>query len=159
MANIMINNLQDKIDVTEELKALVIKAVNSTLSVEKVPEKVEVSIALVDDKYIQELNRQYRNVDAPTDVLSFAMRERAAGEDNIDFCEEELLGDVVISLERATMQAAEYGHSFEREVGFLVVHGVLHLLGYDHESDEEKKLMRQKEEEILKSIDLSIGIS
>ena len=72
------------------------------------------------------------------------MRERAAGEDNIDFCEEELLGDVVISLERATMQAAEYGHSFEREVGFLVVHGVLHLLGYDHESDEEKKLMRQK---------------
>ena len=81
---------------------------------------------MVDDKYIQELNRQYRNVDAPTDVLSFAMRERAAGEDNIDFCEEELLGDVVISLERATMQAAEYGHSIEREVGFLVVHGVLH---------------------------------
>ncbi|HHY42633.1 MAG TPA: rRNA maturation RNase YbeY [Thermoanaerobacterales bacterium] len=158
MANIMINNLQDKIEVTEELKSLIAKAVNTALYVENVPENVEVSIALVDDSYIQKLNHQYRHLDAPTDVLSFAMRETIEEEKSFDFYEEELLGDIVISLERAEMQAAEYGHSFEREVGFLVVHGILHLLGYDHELDEERTVMRQKEEDILKTLDLTRGI-
>lgn len=153
MANIIISNLQDKIDITEELKALIIKAANTVLSMEKVSDNVEVSIALVDDIYIQKLNHQYRNINAPTDVLSFAMRETVEGENSLNVYEEELLGDVVISLERAKSQALEYGHSFQREVGFLVVHGILHLLGYDHESEEEKVVMRQKEEEILKTID------
>jgi len=155
----MINNLQDKIDVTKELKDLIVKAVNTVLIVEKVLNEVEVSIALVDDEYIRKLNHQYRNIDMPTDVLSFAMREAVDEEDNIDFFDEELLGDVVISLERAKIQAEEYGHSFEREVGFLVVHGILHLLGYDHELDEERMVMRQKEEEVLKMMDLTRGVS
>lgn len=158
MANIIISNLQDKIDITEELKALIIKAANTVLSMEIVSDNVEVSIALVDDIYIQKLNHQYRNINAPTDVLSFAMRETVEGENSLNVYEEELLGDVVISLERAKSQALEYGHSFQREVGFLVVHGILHLLGYDHESEEEKVVMRQKEEEILKTIDLTRGI-
>ena len=157
MANIMINNLQSKIDVTEGLKDLIVKAVNGALTAEKVSEDVEVSIALVDDDYIRQLNLQYRHIDRPTDVLSFAMREGMEDQEEFDFYEEELLGDVVVSLERARAQAAEYGHSFEREVGFLVVHGILHLLGYDHELDEERAVMRQKEEEILNSLDLSRG--
>ncbi|NLZ53751.1 MAG: rRNA maturation RNase YbeY [Thermoanaerobacteraceae bacterium] len=159
MANVIISDMQDKIDVTQELKALIIKAANTALYVERVSKNVEVSIALVDDNYIQKLNNQYRHLEAPTDVLSFAMRETAHEEDSLNFSEEELLGDVVISLQRAKMQAAEYGHSFEREVGFLVVHGILHLLGYDHELDEEKTVMRQKEEEILKIMDLTRGIN
>jgi len=153
----MINNLQSKIDVTEGLKDLIVKAVNGALTAEKVSEDVEVSIALVDDDYIRQLNLQYRHIDRPTDVLSFAMREGMEDQEEFDFYEEELLGDVVVSLERARAQAAEYGHSFEREVGFLVVHGILHLLGYDHELDEERAVMRQKEEKILNSLDLSRG--
>jgi probable rRNA maturation factor len=87
------------------------------------------------------------------------MRETVPeGNDSFEYFEEELLGDVVISLERARVQAVEYGHSFERETGFLVVHGMLHLLGYDHEVDEEKNVMRQKEEEILKTMDLTRGM-
>ncbi len=105
---------------------------------------VEVSIVLVDDEYIQNLNKNYRSIDAPTDVLSFAMRE-SVDESDISFeCEEEeLLGDVVISLERARSQAEEYGHSIEREIGFLVTHGILHLLGYDHETESERAVMRE----------------
>ena len=160
MANVIVSNLQEKIDVTQGLKELITKAVNIALSTEDVSENVEVSIALVDDDYIQELNKQYRSLDAPTDVLSFAMRETVSDEDDgFEYPEEELLGDVVVSLERARVQAVEYGHSFEREVGFLVVHGILHLLGYDHGVNEEKTVMRQKEEKILKTIDLTRGIN
>jgi probable rRNA maturation factor len=160
MANVIVSNLQEKIDVTQGLKELITKAVNIALSTEDVSENVEVSIALVDDDYIQELNKQYRSLDVPTDVLSFAMRETVSDEDDgFEYPEEELLGDVVVSLERARVQAVEYRHSFEREVGFLVVHGILHLLGYDHEVDGEKTVMRQKEEKILKTIDLTRGIN
>lgn len=156
MANVAISNLQKKIDVTQSLEELMTKAVNITLSAQRISKNVEVSIALVDDDYIQKLNKKYRGLDAPTDVLSFAMRETVPeGNDSFEYFEEELLGDVVISLERARVQAVEYGHSFERETGFLVVHGMLHLLGYDHEVDEEKNVMRQKEEEILKTMDLT----
>ncbi len=159
MVDVIISNLQEKIDVPQSLEELIIKVVNTILLTENVSKDMEVSIALVDDDYIQELNKQYRSWDAPTDVLSFAMRETVSETDNsFEFFEEELLGDVVVSLERAKMQAMEYGHSFEREVIFLVVHGILHLLGYDHEVYEEKTVMRQKEEEILKTMDLTRGI-
>ena len=138
MANVIVSNLQEKIDVTQGLKELITKAVNIALSTEDVSENVEVSIALVDDDYIQELNKQYRSLDAPTDVLSFAMRETVSDEDDgFEYPEEELLGDVVVSLERARVQA----------------------VGYDHEVDEEKTVMRQKEEKILKTIDLTRGIN
>lgn len=156
----IISNIQDNIVITQSLEELIIKVANITLSEENVTGNVELSIVLVDDNYIRELNRQYRSLDTPTDVLSFAMRETCFEEtiECFEFQEEELLGDVVVSLERAEKQAIEYGHSFEREVGFLVVHGVLHLLGYDHEVDNEKAVMRFKEEKILEIIDLIRGI-
>lgn len=159
MQNIIINNIQDKFDVKEELESVLILVVKAALSMEKILKDVEVSIVLTDDAYIQELNKTYRKRNTPTDVLSFAMRDSVSGEElNFDFQGEEPLGDIVISLERAMDQAEEYGHTFKREVGYLAVHGMLHLLGYDHQTKEEKRVMRQKEEEILKTIDLPRGI-
>ncbi|WP_273702522.1 rRNA maturation RNase YbeY [Tepidanaerobacter syntrophicus] len=156
MADVIINNMQNKIEVSKELEDLIAKVINAALLAENVSGDVEVSIVLVDDEYIQNLNKNYRSIDAPTDVLSFAMRE-SVDESDISFeCEEEeLLGDVVISLERARSQAEEYGHSIEREIGFLVTHGILHLLGYDHETESERAVMRNKEEKILESICLT----
>jgi len=115
----------------------------------------EVVVTLVDNQRIQELNQHYRGLDQPTDVLSFAMNEQ--GEDDLDiiFAEDDqavvpnMLGDIVISIPRAVEQAEEYGHSFARELGFLTVHGFLHLLGYDHYSPEEESLMLGKQEETL----------
>lgn len=115
----------------------------------------EVVVTLVDNQRIQELNQHYRGLDQPTDVLSFAMNEQ--GEDDLDiiFAEDNqavvpnMLGDIVISIPRAVEQAEEYGHSFARELGFLTVHGFLHLLGYDHYSPEEESLMLGKQEETL----------
>ena len=108
----------------------------------------EVSVVLCDDEYIQELNRNYRGKDMPTDVLSFALNE---GEEMIvvNGPEEKLLGDIIISLDTATRQAEEFGHSLERELAYLTVHGMLHLLGYDHEKEEDKQEMRGEEEHIL----------
>jgi probable rRNA maturation factor len=116
----------------------------------------EVSVTLVDDRRIWELNRQYRGVDRPTDVLSFAMRE---GETEPVLGEEgrELLGDIIISVETAERQAREYGHSLERELAFLAVHGFLHLLGYDHQSPEEEAVMFAKQEEVLTGLGLVRG--
>jgi probable rRNA maturation factor len=158
MPDILISNLQDKIDVGESTEKLLKEVVAFALAKENAPEDVEVSLALVDDEYIQQLNKNYRSKDAPTDVLSFAMKERVAGEDFDGGPEaEKLLGDIVISVERAKKQAEEYGHSFEREMAYLTVHGTLHLLGYDHEIEEEKRVMRHKEEQILKAFDLTRG--
>ena len=108
----------------------------------------EVSVVLSTDEYIRELNRQYRGKDCPTDVLSFALNEGEEVE-VIDGPEEVLLGDIIISLDTAARQAEEYGHSLERELAYLTVHGMLHLLGYDHMNEEEKQEMRQEEEHIL----------
>ena len=123
----------------------------------------EVALTFVDDEAIHELNRQYRGIDRPTDVLSFAMHETAEDEPEIKMQPPEpddmpdipdLLGDIVISVPRAMEQAQEYGHSFEREIGFLFVHGFLHLLGYDHESEEEERTMFAKQERILEQAGL-----
>ena len=112
-------------------------------------EEAEVGITLTDEETIHRLNREWRGVDAPTDVLSFALDEGEpmppTGDDNLP----ELLGDVVICLPIAFRQAAEYGHSRTREVLYLAVHGLLHLLGYDHQTPEEQRRMRQAEEEFL----------
>ena len=108
----------------------------------------EVSVVFADDEYIRELNRQYRGIDKATDVLSFALSEGDEPE-VVDGPEETLLGDIVISLETATRQAEEFGHSLERELAFLTIHGMLHLLGYDHETEAERIEMRQQEEHIL----------
>lgn len=140
---VFIRNEQNKIPVHLPLKLLLRRAVNAALDYEGYTENTEVSITLTDDAGIHRLNRQHRHIDRPTDVLSFPMEEK------------HLLGDIVISLERARAQAGEYGHSFARETAFLCVHSVLHLLGYDHErSPEEEKDMFARQEAVLAQMGL-----
>ncbi|UFJ43149.1 rRNA maturation RNase YbeY [Brevibacillus humidisoli] len=121
----------------------------------------EVVVTLVDDERIHELNRQYRGIDRPTDVLSFAMNETGEGEMDILMDDEDwsdmpnMLGDIVISVPKAVSQAEEYGHSLERELGFLAVHGFLHLLGYDHGTESEEAEMFSRQEQILQKIGLT----
>ena len=129
----------------ENFEKLIYTVLEKGAELQKVPEDAEISVLICDADTIHELNRDYRNVDAPTDVLSFALNE---GDDDIPE-EEKALGDIVINLDRAISQAKEFGHSTEREVAYLSVHGFLHILGYDHYEPEEKKAMRTAEEEIL----------
>ena len=110
-------------------------------------EDVELSVVLCDNAYIHELNKTYRNIDHPTDVLSFALNE--GEEEGYEGPDTKLLGDIVISLDKTREQAEEYGHSFERELAYLTVHGMLHILGYDHMTDEDKTEMRKEEEFVL----------
>lgn len=119
-----------------------------TAQVHNINSGAEVSVVLADDSYIHELNLEYRGKDCPTDVLSFALDE-GDEPDIVDGPEESLLGDIIISLETAARQAEEYSHSLERELAFLTLHGMLHLLGYDHEEDDDRQEMRQQEEHIL----------
>ncbi|SJZ96278.1 rRNA maturation RNase YbeY [Selenihalanaerobacter shriftii] len=137
---ILINNLQEKIEVDKNSKELINQVIIKAAQLEEATPK-EVSVALVDNKYIKELNHEYRNKDEPTDVLSFPL-------------DDEFLGDIIISLERAKEQAKEYGHSLAREIGFLTVHGMLHLLGYDHKEQDDKAKMRNQEEKVLKQLNL-----
>jgi probable rRNA maturation factor len=125
------------------------RAVSETLIVHN-SENSEVSVLLTDDPHMTQLNRKYREINAPTDVLAFAMQE---GEDNNDL-NANILGDVVISLETAERQAKEETHSLEEEVAFLTVHGVLHLLGYDHQSQNEVCVMFEKQNIILQRLQL-----
>lgn len=121
-----------------------------TAKKEDVASEAEVSISFVSDQEIKEINRNYRQQDRPTDVISFAMQEKVTGEANIIGDDLPLvLGDIVISVDKAKEQAAEYGHSLERELGFLTVHGFLHLLGYDHMNQEEEAEMFGKQDNIL----------
>lgn len=145
---VYINNDQDKLPVTQSLRGLVRRAVNATLKYEDYTCPCEVSVTFTDNEKIHELNNTYRGVDRPTDVLSFPLFD-----EEFDDGEKLALGDIVLSLEKAEEQAKEYQHSFERETAFLVVHSMLHLLGYDHETGEEdEKEMFFKQEEILKMI-------
>ncbi|MET1030529.1 rRNA maturation RNase YbeY [Domibacillus tundrae] len=117
---------------------------------ELVPDGSEVSVTFVTNDRIQEINRDYREKDAPTDVISFALEEM--GEDEVVITGADLpriLGDIIISIDRAKEQAEEYGHSFERELGFLTVHGFLHLLGYDHMNEQDEKEMFGRQKDIL----------
>jgi probable rRNA maturation factor len=151
---ILISNNQDKREVTDSLIALITNVAKRTLKLEEVNKPVEISIALVDNGAIHQLNRDYRQVDSPTDVLSFPFVDDWKSWEPEPYEDIMMLGDVIISLEKAEEQAKEYEHSLERETAFLTVHGVLHLLGYDHESDEERQLMREKEEQVLSTIGL-----
>lgn len=137
---IILQNLQEKIEVNSSLQNRVRDAVERTLAKHDLT-PCEVSVVFCDDQKIRQLNKQFRGIDEPTDVLSFPMDNK-------------ILGDVVISLERASRQAEEYGHSFTREVCFLTVHGILHLIGYDHGEDEGRRKMREMEEEILAELGL-----
>ncbi len=126
---------------------------------EDVEEPSELSVTFLTNDLIQEINRDWRGKDAPTDVISFAFDEM--GEDEMDFLlgedEPRLLGDLVISVERCREQAADYGHSFERELGFLAIHGFLHLLGYDHMTPEDEAEMTARQEEVLAHFELKRG--
>ncbi|MGQ9779342.1 MAG: rRNA maturation RNase YbeY [Bacillota bacterium] len=143
-----VNNLQDKVTIPQELEDLLRRVAAATLARFGCPE-AEAGITLADDSYLHELNREYRGVDAPTDVLSFGLRETAPDEPAYAEPGPEILGDVVISAERAVAQAAEYGHPLARELAYLAVHGLLHLFGHDHDRPEEAEEMRRLEEEIL----------
>lgn len=117
--------------------------------------KLTITITLTTPNVIHEINKQYRNVDRPTDVLSFPMFEKDELDEKIenqDFEHEDILGDVIISIEKVREQAREYGHSFERELSYMVVHGFYHLIGYDHMEEAEKQIMRAKEEKILNEL-------
>lgn len=145
------SNAQKAVKITPEIKNLLRKAIKTALGYEKFPSDAEVSVSFVTNDEIHELNRTYRGVDRPTDVLSFPMLDGDADEGDIDIDSDSVvLGDIIISAEKAVEQAARYGHSVERELAFLAVHSTLHLLGYDHErSEEEEKDMFEKQEKIL----------
>ncbi|BBW95555.1 MULTISPECIES: rRNA maturation RNase YbeY [Geobacillus] len=150
----------DFIDETNEMTREQLETIERLLAeaaaVENVPDGAEVCVSFVDNERIRVMNRDYRGKDAPTDVLSFALEEEGEGEIGITGADLPLaLGDIVISVPRAKEQAAEYGHSLMRELGFLAVHGFLHLLGYDHETEEEERVMFAKQEEILTRLGLT----
>ncbi|WP_214769020.1 rRNA maturation RNase YbeY [Exiguobacterium sp. s39] len=144
---------------TEEQRQLVESILIYTAEQEEVDSNSELSVTFVSNDEIQEINREWRGKDQTTDVISFAMEE--LGEDEIDFglLEDEpiVLGDLIISVERCREQAAEYGNHFERELGFLAVHGFLHLLGYDHIEKADEEVMTKRQEEILHHFELYRG--
>ncbi len=143
---IYLENAQKKLPLTPALRKLVRDAITAALAYEEFDSVAEVSVTLVDNAQIHEMNRQYRDVDRPTDVLSFPIFD----DEGLEDAGATVLGDIVLSLEQAQIQAAEYGHSMEREVAFLCVHSVLHLLGYDHEtSPEDEKEMFARQEAVL----------
>ncbi|MBR4015233.1 MAG: rRNA maturation RNase YbeY [Anaerotignum sp.] len=135
---------------SKELEEAVKQAAAEALRYENFAEECEISVSIVDNEEIRQINRQFRNIDKATDVLSFPMltfQEGEQAERNEDG--EILLGDIIISLERAREQAAEYGHSLKREIAFLTAHSMLHLLGYDHMTPEEEEEMFRRQKEIL----------
>lgn len=151
-------NEQDKFDITDKLKELITLAAKTALDYMGFDRDAEISVMFTDNEGIRVLNAQHRGIDRATDVLSFPMLEYDDDgemfDDPGDIEDELCLGDIVISLERAAEQAEEYGHSFEREVGFLTVHSMLHLLGYDHMTEEEEKEMFGFQKEILAKMGL-----
>ncbi|NLX71350.1 MAG: rRNA maturation RNase YbeY [Clostridiales bacterium] len=160
-----INNCQDKVDIDSEIMSFIENCILTGLKAEGIDFPVEVSILLVDDQQIRELNKAHRQIDSPTDVLSFPMLDFSFDNKEKDIAalgsiierdgDAVVLGDIVLSMERAQLQAKEYNHSFLREVGFLLIHGLLHLMGYDHLEEHERMRMRQREEAILGLLNLS----
>lgn len=149
----------DGIDEKEEYKKVIEKVLSQCFKEEKLGNsKLYVTVTLTTPKTIQEINKQYRNIDRATDVLSFPMFEKDELDKKIqtnDFENEDILGDIVVSVDKVKEQAIEYGHSFERELSYMIVHGFYHLMGYDHIEEEDKKIMREKEENILEKLRIS----
>lgn len=153
---IYFNNSQDG-PISYGLKMLIRRAVCATLEYELYGNDCEISVTLTDNEGIHALNKQFRGIDSPTDVLSFPLVEYEGTDEPPVDEDGNMLGDIVISLERAEEQADEFGHSFEREVAFLCVHSMLHLLGYDHvNSEDEDKEMRRRQSEIMDRLGLSV---
>jgi probable rRNA maturation factor len=138
------------------LKYIVRRAIEATLNYEDFPYPVEVSVTFCDNKYIKSLNTKFRDKKSATDVLSFPLTDYSGTDLPIDEVNTSL-GDIVISLERAKEQADEFGHSFDREIAFLTVHSMLHLLGYDHVNSEEEELdMRKRQSDVLNNMGLNV---
>ena len=152
---VLITNSQKAVKVPSGLRILIRRACNAVLEYEHFDEPAEISVTFVDNAAIAELNNQYRNKPMPTDVLSFPLGENGIYDvDENNGCK--MLGDIVISMERAQEQATLYGHPLQREVAFLTVHSMLHLLGYDHETSPlEERKMREKEEKVLGELGIS----
>ena len=157
MAKVHVNitNKQKTVKIPTGVRMLVRRCCNAVLQLEEFPHSAEISVVFLDNEQIRELNRDYRQKDAPTDVLSFPMTdENGTYEINHD-TDAVVLGDVAISMEKAMEQAETFGHSLEREIGFLTAHSVLHLLGYDHENGGmERVRMREKEEQVMQNLGL-----
>ncbi|NLK65137.1 MAG: rRNA maturation RNase YbeY [Tissierellia bacterium] len=146
MINVLYDNRQDAMEITKDNEAAIEKAVEAVLINEELDGDFEVSISFVTNEEIKELNKEYRNVDTETDVLSFPMNEEFNGVN--------ILGDIVISTQKIIEQANELNHSLEREMIYLTVHSMLHLLGYDHINQDEKSDMRAKEKKIMKELNI-----
>lgn len=144
----------DTVSIPTGVRPLVRRCCNAVLVAEKFKGRAEISVTFTDDERIRQLNREFRNIDRSTDVLSFPLGENGVYDVNFATGDSEL-GDIVISVPHAMAQAEEYGHSLQREIGFLTVHSMLHLLGYDHVNGiEEEKVMFAKQKEILDKLGL-----
>lgn len=143
---VYIDNRQDKVEIEDDILEVIEKVVKEVLIFEDESLECEVSVSFVDNEEIKELNRDYRGVDNETDVLSFPMDDEFFVEGPL------LLGDIIISLEKALEQSKDFGHSLYREISYLTAHSMFHLLGYDHMNEEEKNVMREKEKEVMKRL-------
>ncbi|ADF41361.1 rRNA maturation RNase YbeY [Priestia aryabhattai] len=154
--SLVIDFIDETNEVSKEQQKELEQLLEAAAIYENLQEDAEVSVTFVDNDRIQEINHQYRHKNQPTDVISFALEEM--GEDEMQIIGDEMprvLGDIVISIPKAHEQAEEYNHSFMRELGFLTVHGFLHLLGYDHETSEDEKEMFTRQKDILEQYGLS----
>ena len=150
---------------SEELEAIIEKVIQKCFEVERInPTSLYICVTLTNPKNIREINKEYRNIDKETDVLSFPMFEKDELDKLIDQTADtqvetlqDIMGDIIISIERVEEQAKEYGHSFEREFAYMLVHGFYHLRGYDHMVEEEKAQMREKEENVLSQLNITRG--
>lgn len=155
-AKVNITVKQKNIKLPAGTKLLIRKACNATLEYEKFEGPAEIDVSIVTDEAIKEINAEFRNIDSPTDVLSFPLGENGVYDIN-PATNAKMLGDVVISADTALKQADLFGYPFEREIAYLTVHSVLHLLGYDHVNGGlEKTIMREKEEVVLEALGLAI---
>ncbi|MDQ2085982.1 rRNA maturation RNase YbeY [Herbivorax sp. ANBcel31] len=157
---VYIENLQDRVELNDKIVNLMNDAVKNIIGSENFDYPYDVDIMIVDDEKIRQMNLEYRNIDKVTDVLSFPivdMHEGTIKSSCGDFDKDEgviILGDIVISIEKTVAQSLDYGHSFERELIFLLTHGVYHLLGYDHDTVEREKKMFEKQDKVLNKMGL-----
>ena len=143
-----IDNRQEKVELDEDIFDIIEKTIEETLLLEGKSFNYEISLTFVNNEEIRKLNKKYRNIDRETDVLSFPL------EQDESLFPMPMLGDIVISAEKALEQSIEYGHSFVREIAYLTAHSMLHLLGYDHMNETEKQIMRKKEKNVMKKLNI-----
>lgn len=151
---VIISNRQKQVKIPTGLRMLIRRCCHAVLQLEGFPDSAEISVSFVDNEQIREMNRQYRDKDSATDVLSFPMGENGRYDVNHE-TGAKILGDIVISVPKAVEQAETYGHTLEREIGYLTAHSMLHLLGYDHEQGGlDRVRMREKEEKVMQELGL-----